>query len=345
MPDVGPTLPSKPEARAKALADAATVYDMHALDVRATNASPVRRGLPMSGKRLTLLATGGLVTIVAVVVVAILLRSKSTIDALEQMGTETSASAALDAGTADAAPRAVASAAPEVARPSKQRVSAAELDEARMQGVGALAALTERYGDDPALLKALVLAYTKDKKSYGKAVTSARKLLEVAPEKASDPDIGRALVMIANGPVDVAASALDIMATSMGSRGPDQLYELLLASSVGKYPKERAAQLLRDPAVQKLATPAVLIANELRAATGCDKRPFFARAVKEGDERALAQLKPLLSKKGCKWHGQGDCFDCLGDRSELKAIIDALTKRLAAPASASVPPKGGKTAP
>jgi hypothetical protein len=114
----------------------------------------------------------------------------------------------------------------------------------------------------------------------------------------------------------------------MGSHGPDLLYELVLAPGIGKYPKDRASRLLSDEGVKKIATPALVVANDLRVLVGCARRDLFPRAATDGDERALALLRPMLATKGCAWHRQADCFACLGDRADLRSTIEAITKRL-----------------
>ena len=81
----------------------------------------------------------------------------------------------------------------------------------------------------------------------------------------------------------------------MGSAGPDLLFELVTTTSTAKYPKERAAKQLDDAAVRALATPALLIALELRGVLPCARKPLLARARDAGDARSLAYLKPLLA--------------------------------------------------
>ncbi|MDI1475860.1 hypothetical protein [Polyangium sp. y55x31] len=308
------------------IAEAATVY-APALPGQAPRARPAPTR--SRGALAVALAGVGLVGVVGIVALAIMLRGTAPIDALEQ---SSSAAEVSDAGSAaqDAAPVIPASTPVVTKEPATttNRASAEELDAARTKGATALAALAERYADDPDVLRALVSAYTRDKANYAKAMTTVRKLLAVAPDMARDPDVKQSLLIVANGPVDVAATALDIMGKEMGARGPELLYELLSASGLGKFPKERATRLLTDPKVKELAGPGLLIANDLRAAAGCDRKKLFARAAKEGDERALAHLKPLLATKGCSWHRQSDCFACLGDRKDLRATIDAITKRL-----------------
>jgi len=313
---------SDPKARGESLSEAATVYApaLPGADAPARPKEPRSRA-----SRLVLLAGTGLVCVVGIVVAAIALRSQSTLDALEESGPVVSVA---DAGAIDAAIDVTT--APIVSAKPAPYVLADALDEAKAKGITALVSLSEQNPNDPAVLRALIVAYARDKTNYGKALSATRRYLALTKDKPLDPDVERVVIQVANGPVDVATSALELMAKSMGSRGPDLLYELLLAPGVGKFPKDRAAKLLKSPDVAKIATPAVLIANDLRAAKGCSRRPLFARAAKDGDERALAQLKPLLATKGCAWHRQADCFTCLGNRADLRATIDTITKRLEA---------------
>jgi hypothetical protein len=142
--------------------------------------------------------------------------------------------------------------------------------------------------------------------------------------------------MAANAKPEAAALAFELMAKSMGSRGPDLLYDLASAPSVGKLPKDRAEKLLKDAAVKSLATPALLIANELRTTSGCGRKPLFPRAAKDGDGRALGLLKPLLVTNGCSSGGflgklvgdRSDCFRCLGNRADLRDAVEVIEKRL-----------------
>jgi len=324
MSGAGSSSSSRQGVERGAIGEAATVY----APVLPGQAPLARRQPTSRGARVVLLAGAGLVSVVGIVVLAIMLRGTGPIDALEQ---SVSVAEPSDAGAdADAAVVVTASTAVPTQEPpsAPKQVTVEQIEAAKKEGPSAVAALAERHGDDPAVLEALVVVYTRDKTNYGKAMTAVRKLLAIAPDSARDPDIKQALLMVANGPVDVSATALDIMAMEMGTRGPELLYELLSAQGLGKFPKDRASKLLKDPKVAKLAGPALLVANDLRAASGCDRKKLFKRAAKEGDERALGHLKPLLATKGCSWHRQTDCFACLGDRKDLRATIDAITKRL-----------------
>jgi hypothetical protein len=268
-----------------------------------------------------LLSWLGLLGITAVVLFAVALRSPKTLDALEDVASVDGAAtpgarAGLAAKTDDDPPPLVVTTA-----------SAPELASARLVGLVALGPLAQRFPGDPAVLEALMLAHAADKAGYAAAIGVARRLLDVSPKAATDEDVRRVLLLAANGSPDVAAQAFELIATRMGSAGPDLLFELMTTSATAKYPKERAAKQLDDPAVRALASPALLVALELRAVLPCARKPLLARARDAADARALAYLKPLVATTGCGFFRRGDCYDCFGNRAELKETIAAIEAR------------------
>jgi eukaryotic-like serine/threonine-protein kinase len=268
-----------------------------------------------------LLSWIGLLGITAIVLFAVSMRSPKTLDALEDMspaiGAGSSSSSRGSARGADEPP------------PAPTTAPAADLDAARAEGLVALGPLAQKFPSDPAVLKALMLAHASDKAGYSAAVGVARRLLEVAPSATTDEDVRRVLLLAANGPIDVAAQAFDLISTKMGSVGPDLLFELVTTTATAKYPKERAAKQLDDPAVRALASPALLIALDLRAALPCARKPLLSRARDTGDARSLSYLKQVAPTTGCGFFRRGDCYDCLGNRAELKEAISAIEARRA----------------
>jgi hypothetical protein len=278
------------------------------------------------------LVTVGVAAASMLIVLAALLRSQAAIDALEESGAERIDSDAGLAAAASAEPTAavVASSIParlldKVLGPSKASVS--ELDAARAGGPSELEALAQKYPADAAVLKALALAHARDKAGYVAAVGAVRRLLALEESAAGDPDVKQVLLLAASGPVDAATASLDVMGEAMGARGADLLYELLLAPSVGKFPKGRATTLLATADVKARATPALRIAYELRTTLPCKRKELLERATSDGDARALAYLKPLLATRGCGLFSRSDCYACLGSRSDVRAAIAAIEKR------------------
>jgi hypothetical protein len=267
----------------------------------------------------------------ALIVGAVLLRSPATLDALEASG------GGLVDGNAEAiepasqpTPSAVVASLPERLLDKAlgpPRASTSELDAARAAGPPELESLAQKFPADAAVLKALALAHARDKAGYVAAVSAVRRLVEADERAASDPDVKQVLLLAASGPIDAATAALEAMGEPMGARGADLLYELLLAPSVGKFPKSRATALLATPEVQARATPALRIAYELRTALPCKRKELLGRARSDGDVRALAYLKPLLATRGCGLFSRSDCYACLGTRSDVRAAIAAIEAR------------------
>jgi hypothetical protein len=94
----------------------------------------------------------------------------------------------------------------------------------------------------------------------------------------------------------------------------------------------RADGLLSTPDVRARATPALLIAYELRKAATCAARvPLLDRAIEVGDERSVAILQPLgvSSKRGC---GKKKRMPCpAACPAEAERYLDAVSKIKARP--------------
>jgi len=267
-----------------------------------------------------LLSWLGLIGVTALVLLAVAVRNPKSVEALE----DTSPS-----GLAGSSRALAGSAAPgaDDAPPAPTTASTAELDVARPQGLVAVGPLAQKYPNDPVVLKALLLAHASDKAGYSAAVGVARRLFDIAPQATTDEDVRRVILLATNGPPDVAAQAFELISTKMGAAGPDLLFELATTTTTAKYPKDRATKHLEDPAVRALASPALLIALELRAALPCARKPLLGRARDSGDARSLTYLKQVLPTTGCGFLRRGDCYDCFANRAELKETIAAIEAR------------------
>jgi hypothetical protein len=308
--------------------------------------------LPLPLRRVplpALLAWTGLAAIAAVVSLAITVRSAGAVEALEQ-DEDGSPAAAAGGSTAPA----TKGDGPIWARPTPPRAPRApeaDLETARRAGADALTSLAQRFPADPAVLKALFLAQAADKKSYLVALRTARRLTDVAKDAGNDPAVSGALVAIANGPSDTAAVALDLMASEMGRRGTELLFEVASGSVLTS--KTKAAAMLKDPDVRRNASPAVLIANDLLEARPCARKELLARAGADGDARSLPFLKPLLTQCGGAGGGGGigrffgrvapaaaaECYRCFtpADREAIQSTIAAIEARSPAPAPTAAP--------
>jgi hypothetical protein len=174
------------------------------------------------------------------------------------------------------------------------------------------------------VLRALLLAFASRANGLVDAMAIAKRLFEVAPEQANDKDVRFLVKRGAATPGQASALAFPLMAESMGSAGPDLLYELTLNDARASV---RADELLASEAVRARATPALLIANDLRKAASCSARvPLLDRAVEVGDERSAAILAPLgaTTKKGC---GKKKRLPCpAACPAESERFLDAVSK-------------------
>ncbi|WP_272825914.1 hypothetical protein [Sorangium sp. Soce836] len=223
--------------------------------------------------------------------------------------------------------------APAKAEPA--RAQASELERAQAEGIAALGALAQRYPEDPPVLRALALAQGRDK-SYAAALATTKRLFEIAPEETGNDELKQLLLRIANGPPEVALTALDLMAKQMGSRGPDLLYEVVTAPRFGDWIRDNASKQLLDPGVRQVASPALIVADDLRRLTGCPTKALIARAREEGDVRALHYIKSLLTPQRCGARMR-TCLKCGAVAKDLRATASVIEKRKKA---AATPPVG-----
>jgi hypothetical protein len=269
-----------------------------------------------------MLAASGLAVVSILVPAMVYWRGDKVITSLEEEAQATSVST----------PAPGPATAPSVKAPA--RLSAAELEEARVSGVDALTALARRFPDDPGVLQALGTALVRDRKDGPGAVRTLRRLLEVAPDTRGDRDVQQALLELANGAPEVAADTFEVIRTRMGGLAPDLMFELA-QNATGKYAKEHALAALDDPALMKGASRALLVADDLRRRTPCARKGVVARAASEGDARSVPLLRQMIATKPCGgitalFRG-ADCpaNPCISpqDRSTIAAAIASIEKR------------------
>jgi hypothetical protein len=265
-----------------------------------------------------LLLAFGMVATVGLIVLAAALRSSDTIAALESAGRAPGAGSGTGAGAWSLAPFL-----------ARERATPAEIDAAKARGAAALEALSLEYPTDPAVWRALLLVHGNDPAGQRAAIRAASRLLAVAPESAGDVSVRAAVRNAAGGPPEIAAQALDLMATRMGGEGLDLLYDLMITNPKLK---DRAAQLLADPQAVARESPALRVALELRAASTCAaKKTLLERAARDGDRRAVDILTPLTvatGKTGCGILGLGQCpAPCAGVAGDMRKAIEAIKAR------------------
>ncbi len=135
----------------------------------------------------------------------------------------------------------------------------------------------------------------------------------------------------ANDP-DTMRDALAAMAKLSSPLGPDLLYSTWTTRKKGDAAAVLAEALLASDEVRKRASPALLVALDLRAAESCDAaKEALGRAAEQGDRRVTPLLGRFSQKRGCGDGKRDDCWPCLRDGDELKTAAKAVGAR--------VPPK------
>jgi len=217
-----------------------------------------------------------------------------------------------------------------VASSTPAAVKKAPLDElarASAKGTAGLLPLSERYPKDPDVLRPLLFAFASRATGLADAMVVAQRLFDVAPENTQDPNLKFLVKKAATTPGQASKLALVVMATHMGSAGPDILYDLLVNE-----PKlaKRAKELLDSPEVTELSSPALLVALALRDADTCAaKGTLIERAAELGDQRSSSLLLPLVgSRRGCgKWRRYPCPAKCPKEAAEFRKAIAQIVKR------------------
>ncbi|HEY3499615.1 MAG TPA: hypothetical protein VGK73_33220, partial [Polyangiaceae bacterium] len=215
--------------------------------------------------------------------------------------------------------------------PSPARAPVEELALAVGKGLDGLLPLAERYPQDPAVLKPLVIAFAARSTGLADSMVVATRLFDVAPEQAADEDLRFLVKKAAGSPGEASKIAFEAMASHMAGAGPDLLYELMLSD----VKVSRAAQaLLTSPAVRERTTPALAIAYDLRVTSSCGgKVPLLGRAAQLGDERSVAILAPLATgaKKGCGKRKREACPPpCAEEAKRFQETIAKIASRTSA---------------
>ncbi len=191
------------------------------------------------------------------------------------------------------------------------------------EGTDGLRVLSERYPRDPAVLKALVLAFATKSDTLIEAVEATRRLLSIAPGEQSDTDLRYIVTRAANDRGKASELAFVVMSQHMGKTGPDLLYDLMVQrpeletrSKIALESARRASQF----------SPALAIAYDLRFAPGCASRlGLLPRAQELGDERSAQQLLNLSRRPpNCKKTRQRTCRSRCPNES--RAFIETARK-------------------
>ncbi|MGE0323901.1 MAG: protein kinase [Polyangiaceae bacterium] len=215
--------------------------------------------------------------------------------------------------------------------PTSKTASASELGAAKAKGLAGLLPLRQRYPEDPDVLRPLAVAFGEDPRTYNDAIGALKQLFKLVPKDATDRQLRSLVIKIAASGKSATEPALELMSKGMGSAGPDILYDLYLTSN---QLRPRIQRILEDKDVRTVASPAMLIAYDLRSTESCAaKVPLLDRAKKDGDERSIATLQMLSSrtKRGCGYKKKKPCpAPCGAQVKQFVQTVGDIQKRLEA---------------
>ena len=178
--------------------------------------------------------------------------------------------------------------------------------------------------------RALVDAYMATKQP-SLAMEEAAKTLAVDGGFAKDKQLRLHVRNAAlTGGKEAEEKAFGLLEGSLGSDGPDGLYDI--AYIVKDYPKPqaRARSSLKRTDVRAKATDELKLALDVRYASQtspCELRKYFDKAAEIGDWRTSTILKGYLSTGGCGFLGKRDCWPCLHGDGSLGRALQRIDER------------------
>lgn len=204
------------------------------------------------------------------------------------------------------------------------------VETARTQGSASIAALTERYPQDPSVHRALALAHASaTPPDYLAAIASVQRAVALAPRLGSDTALRELIKAATLSTVDVRDAAAKLVTDHMGTSGLDLAFESVVANDAFA---SQAEQILADPKRRERATPALQVAWDLRQASSCDdKVALLDRAKRDGDQRSVDELNAVARGKsrGCGFLGSRACPPkCRKQAKAMRTAIADIESRL-----------------
>jgi hypothetical protein len=105
--------------------------------------------------------------------------------------------------------------------------------------------------------------------------------------------------------------------------GPDLLYDAATRPKGNPDTAQLAEDLLVSKELRAMASPALLVALDMRKAEQCeDFKNLLPAAAEKGDRRAVPMLIKLTNKRGCGDNKLGDCYECLRPLDKDKTAVN-----------------------
>jgi serine/threonine-protein kinase len=127
---------------------------------------------------------------------------------------------------------------------------------------------------------------------------------------------------------EAADAVFEALSHRAGTDGLDMLFEIVRGRG-GTKGSKRAAELLKNPEIAVMEPPPLRAVFELHDAPCAKKPELYAQAVKDGDQRALTELRAMREAECDRRRRHED--PCCFDHEPLDKAIKELRARLAPP--------------
>jgi hypothetical protein len=207
--------------------------------------------------------------------------------------------------------------------------NAADVRAAIARGTDALSELGERYPDDPKVARARGVNYAASAATLMQSLEAFAHLFRLDPQALQDKEVRQLVLQMTELDGPVSRRAYKLLASEMGSEGPDQLYRIALTESKQK---DAALRALEQAKAKGTLSDALSIAMDLQFNDSCDKRvPLLPRAIEHGDQRSSQILGALsIARRGCGKKKKDLCKPtCPAQAEQFRAAVDAIAERLA----------------
>jgi serine/threonine-protein kinase len=171
-------------------------------------------------------------------------------------------------------------------------------------------------------------AASEDPAQLADAVQDVARMLARSPARASDPQVQQLLLRAASSHGEASRAAFRVLGESMGSRGPDLLWDLMLEKP--ELAPKAKFRLTRFK-VKRLFSPQLSIAFDLRFFETCAGRiSLLPRANALGDQRSLNELASLASvPESCAGKTSAACTPrCPREAAAFTRSMEIIAQRL-----------------
>lgn len=122
--------------------------------------------------------------------------------------------------------------------------------------------------------------------------------------------------------------ALELAATGLGRAGVDLLFDVWASTPEKTAATRGARRWLDTDSVRERASPALLVALQIREVKGCEAAlELLPRVIDVADDRSLLPLKRFQSTSGCGFLGFEDCYPCLRKDDALERAVAEVGER------------------